>query len=98
MKSIVRLIFLLSTLQLTACSNPKAKEASDTPSSSSMSQEELNERHAANFLAAAKSHQKEGQTKLAIEVIQELLEKYPDSKAAVEGKELALKWSGQIEK
>lgn len=84
-------LFLLA-LQLNACSSTKDADSQDKTPSTTLTQEELNERHAVNFLAAAKAHQKEDQSDLAVKVIRELLEMYPESKPAVEAKKLLQEW------
>lgn len=51
-----------------------------------LTQREVDEEHAANFLAAAKDFQQEGQPKHAANTINNLLEKYPKSDAANEAR------------
>jgi transcriptional regulator of heat shock response len=63
------------------------------------SQSELDERHAENFLTAAKDFKQDGQVKQAISTLKEVVEMYPETKAAQEAagilKEIQQEESGE---
>ena len=51
-------------------------------------QKEIDEKHAANFLAGAKDFQNEGRPKIALRTLKELCKQFPNSDAAVEAKQM----------
>ena len=78
------------TLILTGCDNGPQNPAGagSNPAPTVLIPEGLNERHAANFLSMARDLQKDGESKQAIEVLNELLTLYPKSDAADEARKL----------
>lgn len=87
MKQLIRSTLLFLLLVLTGCgeSNPVAAEGGPAEL---LTQAEIAESHALNFLASAKDFQDDGQPKYALSTLQELLEQFPDTEAAVEAKQM----------
>jgi outer membrane protein assembly factor BamD (BamD/ComL family) len=72
---------------LTGC-NQQANPAGAGGTPTVLTQKEIDERHAANFLSAAKDYQSEGQQEHAVSALKELIKKFPDSDAATEATQL----------
>jgi outer membrane protein assembly factor BamD (BamD/ComL family) len=72
---------------LTGC-NPQTNPAGAGGRPAGLTQKEIDERHAANFLNAAKDFQDDGHPKYAVDTLKELLEQFPDSEAAVEARQM----------
>ena len=73
---------------MTGCGNQNPVGAGATTAATVPTQNEVDEKHAANFLAAAKDFQQEGQPKHAVNTLRELIDQYPKSDAADEASEL----------
>lgn len=87
MKNTTGSILLLSLLIVIGCSKPNPVGPNGPPAGM-LSQKEIDEKHAANFLAGAKDFQNEGHSPNAINTLNELLELFPDTEAAVEAKQM----------
>lgn len=64
--------------------NKKAGLTRSEPAQPLIPQSELDEQHAESFLAAAKDFQQKGQLKLAVTILNELAEQFPETEAAAE--------------
>ena len=64
--------------------NKKAGLTGSEPAQPFISQSELDEQHATSFLTAAKDFQQKGQLKLAVTILNEVMEQFPETKAAAE--------------
>ena len=87
MKHLNGSILLIFLLVLTGCGKPNPGGTGGPPARM-LTQKEIDERHAANFLAGAKDFQNDGHPKYALNTLKELLEQFPDSEAAVEAKQM----------
>ncbi|MGZ0163597.1 MAG: tetratricopeptide repeat protein, partial [Planctomycetales bacterium] len=81
-------LLLIFPLIMTGCGKQNPAGAGPNPAPTVLIPEGLNERHAANFLSMARDLQKDGESKQAIEVLNELLTVYPKSDAADEARKL----------
>lgn len=52
-----------------------------------MTQTEINETHAKNFLKAASDFEEAGKKEMAVDALNELIEKFPETKAAQKAKD-----------
>ena len=75
-------VLLMFLLIITGCGKQNPAGAGGTRLT------QLDEKHAANFLAAAKDFKQEGQPKHASNTLKELLNKYPESDAADEARQI----------
>ena len=80
-------ILLIFLIVLTGCSKPNPAGFGGTPTRMP-TPKEIDERHAANFLAGAKDFHNDGHPKYALNILKELLEQFPESEAAVEAKQM----------
>lgn len=88
MKHSTSSILLIFLLIMTGCGKPNPVGTGGTAPARMLTQQEVNEKHAANFLAGAKDFQKDGHPKYAANALKELLEQFPDSRAADEAKQM----------
>lgn len=94
MRHSIGLVVLLISPFIAGCGKPGPAGPGATPPQAVRIPEGLNERHAANFLAAARDLKETGEPKQAVAILNELIAKYPDSDAAEEAKQIL----GQLEK
>ena len=87
MRHLTGSILLLFLLVMTGCGKKNPVGAGGPPARM-LKQKEIDEKHAANFLAGAKDFQNDGHPKYAINTLKELLEQFPDSESAVEAKQM----------
>jgi hypothetical protein len=87
MRHTIAPILLLLALVLAGC-NPQTNPAGAGGRPAGLTQSEIDERHAANFLNAAKDFRREGQEDQAVSTLKELIKMFPDSDAANEATQL----------
>ena len=87
MRHLTGSILLLFLLVMIGCGKQNPVGAGGPPART-LTQKEIDEKHAANFLAGAKDFQNDGHPKYAINTLKELLERFPDSESAVEAKQM----------
>ncbi len=87
MKYLTGSILLIVVLILPGCGKSKPAGAG-LPRAPLLTQQEIDEKHAANFLESAKDFQEDGHPKYAANILEELLEQFPDTKAADEAKQI----------
>ena len=97
MRHIIASILLLLPVSLAGCNPPANSAPAGAAPPKRLTQKEIDERHAANFLAAAKDYESEGQPVHAVTTLQELVEMYPDCEAAREAHELLAKLEAQAD-
>lgn len=78
---------LMLLLTMAGCGKPNPA-GGGTPPARVLTQKEINDKHAANFLTMAKEYQTEGHPKYAVNTLKELLEQFPESEAADEAKQM----------
>ena len=88
MRHIAESVLLFLLLVIVGCGKQNPTGATAAPASSILTQNEVDEWHAANFLDAAKEYQKAGQPKHAQSTFEVLLDKYPNSDAAAEARRI----------
>lgn len=88
MRHLIGSILLMFLLLMTGCGKQNPVGAGRTPAITVLTQKEVDEKHAANFLDAAKDFQKDGQSKHTINTLNVLLDKYPESDAANEARQI----------
>lgn len=88
MRNSIGIFVLLVSSFIAGCGKPGPPGTGVSAPHAARIPEGLNERHAANFLAAAKDLQKTGEPKQAVAILKELIGKYPDSDAADEAKQI----------
>lgn len=79
-------VLLLLLLVMNGCG--KQNHVAGGSPARTLTQKEIDEKHAANFLTGAKDFRDDGHPKYAISTLNELLEKFPDSESAVEAKKM----------
>lgn len=88
MKQIAASVLISLLFVVVGCGKQNPAGATATPASSFLTQNEVDERHAANFLEAGKEYQQDGQTRNAKSTFKVLLDKYPNSDAAAEARQI----------